>query len=334
MTRKMKAISGISCCIALFLNLIAGCEEMVVYENHSSLTSGVLQGTVREVITGEPVPDITVRLSVSEVFTKTDENGLYKFQNAPQGDDTLWVESGKYEMVNEPTYIPDEGSMSVDFDLIPYYPVTDSAPALEFHWGTPEDTLDIRNDIMVASPFAYDEQGTRSQEMAIFLTNRSRDPVYAFCSGVVTYWKPWSEFIDAAEPDRGGEVWIRYGKNYAIGFRHVVTVHPETGEPVNWQVGQRVDAGDILAYTADWGEGSESIFYEFVLAKQDAEHYYFLKAYDYFPPTSQITLLRIWEASQIKDASFGYSLVESPWGDMQLFESDGGDQEIPFKGRL
>lgn len=334
MTGKKQAIFGICCRVALSFFLITGCKEMVVYEANPSNTSGVLQGDVEEIITGEPVPDITVRLSVSNIFTKTDENGSYIFTNTPQGDDTLWVESEKYEQMNEPTSIPNRGSMSVDFNLIPYYPVTDTAPTLEFLWGTPEDTLDIGNEILAASPFAYDEQGTLSQEMAIFFTNRFRDPVYALCSGVVTYWKEWSSFDDAMEPTKGGEVWIRYGKNFTTGFRHVVTVHPETGEQLHWQVGQRVEAGDILAYTADRSDTDKSISYEFVFAKKHEGHYYFLKAYDYFTPASQTKLLRIWEASQIKDTSFGYSLVQSPWGDIQSFKSDGGDQEIPFKGRL
>lgn len=217
------------------------------------------------------------------------------------------------------------------------YPDTDNPPVLEFKWdeseyGALKLTASEEGHIFAASPPGYlEENGFQNQETAIFFAHRKREPIYAPCDGVITYFQEYTKFEDAVEPNKGGDVWIRHGKNYAIGFRHVVTTDIILEKVL--KKGVKVKKGDVLGYTADLG--NDGSFFEFVLVKKEdtknGTRYKYLKAYDYFDEKSRQTLLEIWNAAQIKD-DFGHSLVSQPWGDVEEFETQGGQQESPFKG--
>ena len=224
------------------------------------------------------------------------------------------------------------GNMEITF---PYYPDTDQPPVLTFKWETNNIygplnlSTNTNGHIYSCGPFGVEEEpGFYNQEMAIFFVNRHREPIYTFCEGVITYLSNYYCFTDAMRPGKGGEVWIRYGRNWAIGFRHVVTSN------VKLQLGQKVERGEIVGYTADMDiNGRIGSFYEFVVVQKDGNKYYYCRGYDYFDDESKNLLLDIWNAAQDKN-NYGYDTVTNPWGDLLKFESESGNHEIPFKGAL
>ncbi len=210
-----------------------------------------------------------------------------------------------------------------------YYPETSAPPVLEFEWGPPPLILDPENSEIYSCghPSVNPETGELNQEMSIFFVHRSRDPIYAFCDGVVTYLVEWENFEDAAEPGLGGEIWIRYGKNYAIGYRHVVTAG------LNLAKGMIVKTGDIIGYGADLklqhpveNKIENGQFFEFVLVERADGHYYYLNPFYFFDDESRTKLVEIWNATIRREG-----MENTPWGENQKFSSMGGNLEIPFK---
>ncbi|WP_048098209.1 peptidoglycan DD-metalloendopeptidase family protein [Archaeoglobus sulfaticallidus] len=216
--------------------------------------------------------------------------------------------------------------LTMPSDAYPVYPNTDSPPVLEFIWNK-TNPLNLSTDIYACGPFGIDEGGGfLNQEMAIFFANRSRDPIYAPCNGTVTYFLPWEYFENASEPGKGGEIWIRYGENYAVAYRHIVTVG------LNLSEGDIVKQGDVIGYVADWypEPNFHGGFMEFLVAGRENGSYYYYRPFDFFSNQSKALLLQIWNHSQVKN-DFGYNTVTHPWGDVVKFSSTSGDQEIPHK---
>jgi len=210
-----------------------------------------------------------------------------------------------------------------------YYPDTSAAPTLKFKWDSSSLSLGQENSQIYSCghPSLNTETGELNQEMSIFFIHRHRDSIYAFCDGVITYLKEWENFEDAAEANRGGEIWIRYGMNYAIGYRHVVTAGLDFSE------GSVVEAGEVIGYGADLKfedpmlENENGIFFEFVFTQRDDNHFYYLNPFYFFDNESQSILIDIWNSAIRRDG-----MGEVPWGDNLKYETDDGNQEIPFKG--
>jgi hypothetical protein len=218
----------------------------------------------------------------------------------------------------------------------PVYPDTESPPVLTFIWdeegkyGPLDLSTDSTGHIYEAGPFGFDEGGGfLNQEMAIHFAHRTREPIYAPCDGVITYLVEYDNFSDAMMPGKGGEIWIRYGRNYAIAFRHIVT----TG--LNLSLGKIVYKGDIVGYTVDMdvGDPDTGSFWEMLVAEKRGNRFLYRNPFEFFDEKSKNKLLSIWNAARRKDAP-PYQSVTNQWGDISEFESKEGNQEIPHKAKF
>lgn len=214
-----------------------------------------------------------------------------------------------------------------------FYPDTDSAPVLRFQWdeelfGPLNLSTDSSGHIYSCGPFGVEEEGGfLNQEMAIFFAHRTREPIYAPSDGVITYLVEYDNFEDAMQPGKGGEIWIRYGKNFAVAYRHIVT----TG--LNLMEGQIVKKEEIVGYTVDMdvGDDDPGSFWEMLVAEKRGEKdFYYRNPFNLFDSESQDELLDIWNAARRKNMP-GYQDVNNPWGDIDEFQSEGGNAEIPYK---
>jgi len=128
--------------------------------------------------------------------------------------------------------------------------------------------------------------------------------------------KKYDNFEDAMEPGKSGEIWIRYGKNYAVAFRHIVT----TG--LNLTQGKIIKKGDVVGYTVDMKIGDDEdtgSFWEMLVAEKRGDKFYFHHPLKFFDDESQSKLIEIWNASRRKDTP-PYMAVKNPWGDLEEFE--------------
>ncbi|OGC05731.1 hypothetical protein A2230_04195 [candidate division WOR-1 bacterium RIFOXYA2_FULL_36_21] len=333
-----KLFSVFICLLGLFSFFIYGCSQSSSSSGGSgtqqSTDVGAIKGYVKEILTNNPIEGAVVSIEGNSISATTDSLGYFIMQSVPAGTEKLLISADNYESSFESFVVTKDQTLEVSFYLIPYYPVTTAVPSMIFTWETSTYgpllfTSTTTGDIYGCAPFAItEESGTLNQEMAIFFMNRYREPIYAPFDGVITYFVTWENFENAESAGNGGEVWIRYGKNYAIGYRHIVT----TG--VNLTVGQKVSSGDVVGYLADKQISVPlGAFHEFAFGGKEGADYYFYKPYDYYDEASKSILLDIWNGSYIK-TDYGYNTVTTPWGDVDKFTSSGANQEIPTKGRI
>jgi hypothetical protein len=119
-----------------------------------------------------------------------------------------------------------------------FYPDTDEAPVLEFYFDAP-----IKDNITRVTPFGVWEGSPpckydAANEMQ-FYTKSYHDAIYSPMKGIVVWMdRRWKTFS------------IRYGRNYAITFNHIVDI------PNNIQLGTKVEEKTLLGYTEHLnGEG-------------------------------------------------------------------------------
>jgi len=95
-------------------------------------------------------------------------------------------------------------------------------------------------------------------------------------------------------------------------------------------IGQTVEPGDTLAYTADRVVGGS--LYQFGLSHRQESRYAWLNPFPYFDSLSRTRLLQIWNAAQRTDLP-GYADISQPWGDLTVLVTSNG-QEIAQRGGL
>jgi len=297
----------------------------------SQSSSYAVYGTIYDE-NGMGIANVSIQCN-GTIQTATDSQGNWSLNNL-QGPVTITPIKNDWLFESSTVELAHSSISYTDIDFVgyyrPIYPDTSAAPQLIFNWyaGQPNGPIKLNADssghIQACTAFGLDDNGYLNQEMAITFANRQRDPIYAPCPGTITHLIEWDDFTTAFGSDNGGEIWIRYGRNFAVGFRHIVT------QGLNLSPGLTVNQGDIIGYTADVVD-SEGSFFEFLLAQQHDDQYYYLNPYHYFDPLSREYLLRIWNATQRTDLP-GYAGISQPWGDLDKFGSEAGNREIPIKG--
>jgi len=302
-------------------------------------TSGArytVSGSVRDA-SGAGVADVTLQ-SDDGSSTTTDSEGNWSLADL-QGTRTITPSRDGWRF--EPTSTEVDGASGPSSDVafvgtfLPIYPETESFPTLMFLWdedgtyGALNLTADESGHIYSCGGFGgYEDDDIEGEDISLELTimfaHRQREPIYALCAGTVTYVAEWDDFTTASNTGAGGEVWIRYGQNYAVVYRHVVTGGTDLS------VGQTVEQGDILGYTAD--RGDDGSLYQFGLSQRQESRYAWLNPYPYFDSLSRTRLVQIWNAAQRTDLS-GYAGISQPWGDLSVFVLSSG-QEIARRGGL
>ena len=294
-------------------------------------SSSAVSGSVRDA-SGAGVSDVTLQ-SDDGASTTTDSEGNWSLADL-QGTRTLTPsrDGWRFEPTSTTVTAASGPVSAVVFvgTFRPVFPETDSFPLLVFQWdeagafGALNLTADASGHIYGCGGFGADEDGSTSLDLTIMFAHRRREPIYAICAGTVTYVADWDDFTTALDTGAGGEVWIRYGRNYAVVYRHVVTSGSDLSE------GQTVDQGDIVGYTAD--RGDDGSHYQFGLAQKQDDRYAWLNPYIYFASSSRARLVQIWNAAQQTDLA-GYAGITRPWGDLDVYVVGSG-QEIAQRGGL
>lgn len=82
-------------------------------------------------------------------------------------------------------------------------------------------------------------------ESEMVLTS-TREPVYSYCSGTIVFMT-YEAINFEGQPE--GEIAIRYGSKYVVKHVHVVDFQPIV------QVGNTIEAGELIGYTEKMGAG-------------------------------------------------------------------------------
>lgn len=291
-------------------------------------TSYTISGYVRDA-SEAGIANVTIT-SDDGSSTTTDSEGSWSLADL-EGTHTITPSrsSWRFEPTSSAVTV---ASNAVDFlgTSLPTYPETESFPTLVFSWietgtyGALDLTSDTSGDIYGCIGFSSDVDGAGSLDWSLLLANRQREPIYAICSGTITYVSKWNDFTTASATDSGGEVWVRHGQNYAVVYRHVVT------SGAGLAVGQTVEQGGIVGYTAD--RGDDGSLYQFGLAQKQDMRYAWLNPYVYFDSTSRTQLTVIWNVAQQTDMA-GYTEITQPWGDLSVFVLSDS-QEVAQRGGL
>lgn len=162
------------------------------------------------------------------------------------------------------------------------YPETDQPPQLTIQWWT-GSTISV-SDVYVISTFAMPKGDSPGvvDHFTLFVASSANKPIYALCDGIVV------------SLDRGynkDRQVIRYGKNYAVEYCHVVNLNPDL------YIGKIVKKGDKIGeiWPVTWGYPEGTGYFEVRFLKRKSDGRWIpVDLYEYLDPISKENIKEIW----------------------------------------
>jgi hypothetical protein len=158
------------------------------------------------------------------------------------------------------------------------YPDTDKAPELKLFWGADKSVGIPKAEVTTVGQFgtwegggpntAFKEGKEPASEIEVRLMYKDY-PLYAYTSGIITF----------AQDET---VVIRYGKNYALHYKHVITIDKSL------KVGKKVAAGDNIG-TISPGKG-KGAFWEIETERKDSKGVWAVNPVPFFDDSSEASL--------------------------------------------
>jgi len=179
------------------------------------------------------------------------------------------------------------------------YPDTDQPPRLTIRWWT--GSTIPKDDVLSINTFGNKKLNMPgvSGQFTMWVASSGFKPIYALCDGVVVSLERGF--------DRDHQV-VRYGRNYAIEYCHVVNLNPDLAIGKIVRTGERI--GDMWEMSSGQGVPPGTGYFEIRFLKRTADGRWIMaNIYDYLEPVSQENIREIWLEKAFSPTSTAGSLT-------------------------
>jgi len=177
------------------------------------------------------------------------------------------------------------------------YPNTDQPPQLTIKWWSTGSTIP-KDEVYLISTFGVPKMNMPGvvDHFTLWVASAAYKPIYALCDGVVVCLERGY--------DKDHQV-IRYGKNYAVEYCHVVNLNPDLYIGKIVKKGEKI--GEILPFSSNPGsnfppEGTGYYEVRFLKRKENGK-WVAVDLYEYLDPVSKENIKEIWLEKGLSEIS-------------------------------